>query len=478
MGPRPRRGRGARARPLRGARGADRAKLGNPTHDPHGDPIPTADLVIDEGRSVALDALEPGARGALRARLRRRPGDAALPRRARDRARRRRFEVVEHQPFGGPLFVRFGDETHVLGGELAARDARGGRRRERPAARGRPWRRPRAAATTAPAGLDAETAVASRRPAPRADPRAAGAGAARRAARPGVRRRRRLRRPGQLRHQHRRRRQVRLPAAVGDPRREPDGDAGPVPVGEDRHRDRPQPAGAVPRALPAPPSTRACGCRPRSIAMATDLAEFVGAAIALNLLFGVPLFAAGPDHRRRRVRDPRAADARLPPLRARDRGPARRSILLGFLYDTLQIGFDAGEAAGGFVPSFDGTDSVLLAAGILGATVMPHVIYLHSALTQDRIRPRDDDGEARAAALPARRRDDRDGPRRARQHVDAGRRRVAVPRLAAQRRRHDRGRPRRLRTTWSAAARRSPSRSRCWPRASRPRASARTPARS
>ena len=45
----------------------------------------------------------------------------------------------------------------------------------------------------------------------------------------------------------------------------------------------------------------------------------------------------------------------------------------------------------GFVPSFDGTDSVLLAAGILGATVMPHVIYLHSALTQNRIQPRDDD---------------------------------------------------------------------------------------
>ena len=66
-------------------------------------------------------------------------------------------------------------------------------------------------------------------------------------------------------------------------------------------------------------------------------------------------------------------------------------ILLGFLYDTLRIGFDAGEAARGFIPGFDGTDSVLLATGILGATVMPHVIYLHSALTQDRIQPRDDE---------------------------------------------------------------------------------------
>jgi manganese transport protein len=64
-------------------------------------------------------------------------------------------------------------------------------------------------------------------------------------------------------------------------------------------------------------------------------------------------------------------------------------ILLGFLYDTLRIGFDAGEAAKGFIPSFDGTDSILLATGILGATVMPHVIYLHSALTKDRIPARD-----------------------------------------------------------------------------------------
>jgi manganese transport protein len=65
-------------------------------------------------------------------------------------------------------------------------------------------------------------------------------------------------------------------------------------------------------------------------------------------------------------------------------------ILLGFLYDTLKIGFDAGEAAKGFVPHFDGSDSILLATGILGATVMPHVIYLHSALTQNRVHAADD----------------------------------------------------------------------------------------
>jgi manganese transport protein len=59
--------------------------------------------------------------------------------------------------------------------------------------------------------------------------------------------------------------------------------------------------------------------------------------------------------------------------------------MLGFLYDTLRIGFDGGAAAKGLVPAFQGTDSVLLATGILGATVMPHVIYLHSALTQARV---------------------------------------------------------------------------------------------
>ena len=126
------------------------------------------------------------------------------------------------------------------------------------------------------------------------------------------------------------------------------------------------------------------------IAMATDLAEFVGAAIALNILFGVPLFAAGV----------LTAIASFGILALQRRGHRRFEvaiafflaiILLGFLYDTLRIGFDAGAAAKGFVPSFDGSDSVLLAAGILGATVMPHVIYLHSALTQDRVRPRGDD---------------------------------------------------------------------------------------
>jgi manganese transport protein len=130
------------------------------------------------------------------------------------------------------------------------------------------------------------------------------------------------------------------------------------------------------------------------IAMATDLAEFVGAAIALNLLFGVPMFDAGLI----------TAVVAFGILALQGRGYRRFElaiigllgvIILGFLYDTLRIGFDTGDAARGFIPGFAGTESILLATGILGATVMPHVIYLHSALTQDRIPPRND-GERRA----------------------------------------------------------------------------------
>jgi manganese transport protein len=126
------------------------------------------------------------------------------------------------------------------------------------------------------------------------------------------------------------------------------------------------------------------------IAMATDLAEFVGAAIALNLLFDVPLFTAGLI----------TAVVAFAILGLQTRGYRRFEttiagllgvILLGFVYEMVNVGGDPGDIAGGFVPGFQGTESVLLATGILGATVMPHVIYLHSALTQGRIRPRDDD---------------------------------------------------------------------------------------
>jgi manganese transport protein len=129
------------------------------------------------------------------------------------------------------------------------------------------------------------------------------------------------------------------------------------------------------------------------IAMATDLAEFLGAAIALNLLFGVPLFVAGL----------MTGAVAFAILALQSRGYRRFElviagllgvIMLGFLYDTLQIGADPGAVVRGFIPGFAGTDSILLATGILGATVMPHVIYLHSALTQNRI-PVSDQAERR-----------------------------------------------------------------------------------
>jgi manganese transport protein len=126
------------------------------------------------------------------------------------------------------------------------------------------------------------------------------------------------------------------------------------------------------------------------IAIATDLAEFVGAAIALNLLFGVPPFTAGL----------MTAVVAFGILALQTRGYRRFElaiaallgiVLLGFLYDLLQVGVDGPAFVSGMVPHFDGTESILIAVGILGATVMPHVVYLHSALTQSRIKAENDD---------------------------------------------------------------------------------------
>jgi DtxR family Mn-dependent transcriptional regulator len=97
------------------------AKLGHPTIDPHGDPIPTADLEIVEPVTVAMEVLDIGARGLF---VRVSDSDPEMLRYlgARGIAPGDRFEIVEKQPFGGPLFARFGDEdaVHPLGGRLAA----------------------------------------------------------------------------------------------------------------------------------------------------------------------------------------------------------------------------------------------------------------------------------------------------------------------------------------------------------------------
>jgi len=137
------------------------------------------------------------------------------------------------------------------------------------------------------------------------------------------------------------------------------------------------------------PATWGLWVQAEIIAIATDLAEFVGAAIALNLLFGVPAFAAGLI----------TAVVAFGILALQQRGYRRFElaiagflaiVCLGFLYDLSQVSIDTGAFLGGFTPGFDGTDSVMIAVGILGATVMPHVVYLHSALVQGRIAPRDD----------------------------------------------------------------------------------------
>ena len=94
------------------------AKLGHPTRDPHGDPIPSADLAIDERATRSLDSLPAGARGRF---VRVSDSDPAMLRYLDERAIAigADLEVVERQPFGGPLTVVIGGTTEVLGGALA-----------------------------------------------------------------------------------------------------------------------------------------------------------------------------------------------------------------------------------------------------------------------------------------------------------------------------------------------------------------------
>jgi DtxR family Mn-dependent transcriptional regulator len=94
------------------------AKLGHPTHDPHGDPIPSAELVLEESTQVCLASLEAGATGVL-ARVSDADPEILRYLAARGIAPGSHLEVIERQPFGGPLFVRIDGEDHVLGGELA-----------------------------------------------------------------------------------------------------------------------------------------------------------------------------------------------------------------------------------------------------------------------------------------------------------------------------------------------------------------------
>lgn len=120
------------------------------------------------------------------------------------------------------------------------------------------------------------------------------------------------------------------------------------------------------------------------VAMATDLAEVVGGAIALHLLFELPLLLGGVI----------TGAVSMLLLAVQDRRGQRRFelvisgllliIAIGFLASLVVAPPPAAELADGLVPRFQGTESVLLATAILGATIMPHAVYLHSGLSRDR----------------------------------------------------------------------------------------------
>ncbi|MGH3194922.1 MAG: Nramp family divalent metal transporter, partial [Streptosporangiaceae bacterium] len=125
------------------------------------------------------------------------------------------------------------------------------------------------------------------------------------------------------------------------------------------------------------------------MAMSTDIAEFLGAAIGLNLLFRVPLLPAAL-----MTGVIAFGILGLQKLGFRHFEVAITGLLgiifLGFLYETLKIGPSASGSLNGLIPHLDGVTSVYLAVGIMGATIMPHAIYLHGALTQNRMPCRND----------------------------------------------------------------------------------------
>ena len=117
------------------------------------------------------------------------------------------------------------------------------------------------------------------------------------------------------------------------------------------------------------------------MAIATDLAELVGAALGLNLLFGVPMTLAGGV----------SAFLAFAILRLESRGYRRFELMvtgllffvaIGFIYEACRIGPSERLALAALVPDFAGQQSELLAVAIIGATVMPHAIYLHSDLAK------------------------------------------------------------------------------------------------
>lgn len=121
------------------------------------------------------------------------------------------------------------------------------------------------------------------------------------------------------------------------------------------------------------------------VIMATDLAEFIGAALGLYLLFNIPMIPAAIitaigsfailELQRRGVRAFEAGVSAMVVM-----------VVLAFAVQLFIAEPTVGDVMSGLVPGFAGVDSLLLATGILGATVMPHAIYLHSSLTQHRVK--------------------------------------------------------------------------------------------
>lgn len=136
-----------------------------------------------------------------------------------------------------------------------------------------------------------------------------------------------------------------------------------------------------------PWARRAYWLQAELVAMATDIAEVIGGAVALYLLFGTPLLWGGLI----------TGAVSIVLLLVQSRGGAKPFeyvvigllvvIAVGFTYGVFVAPPEPGGILGGLAPRFEGTDSVLLAASILGATIMPHAIYAHSALARDRFAP-------------------------------------------------------------------------------------------
>ncbi|WP_051020308.1 Nramp family divalent metal transporter [Nocardia araoensis] len=121
-----------------------------------------------------------------------------------------------------------------------------------------------------------------------------------------------------------------------------------------------------------------------TVAVATDLAEVVGGAIALHLLFGLPMLVGG-------LITGAVSMGLLLVQDRRGQQPFERVITgmlaiiaIGFLASVVIAPPSAADTVGGLLPRFQGTESVLLAAAMIGATVMPHAVYLHSGLARDR----------------------------------------------------------------------------------------------